>query len=62
MDDSRVVEALKLSSERIALLNSVPKSWEGEEISYHYSPEQMQKKVTLEFRIASLLSAAEQAA
>lgn len=58
VDDPRLVEALKLASQRIALLNSIAKEWKTDGLIFHYSPEQMQRKMQLESRIAFLLSAA----
>jgi hypothetical protein len=58
VDDPRLVEALKLASQRIALLNSVAKDRNADGLIFHYSPEQMQRRMQLEFRFASLLSAA----
>jgi len=57
-DDSRVSEALKLCSEKIALLNQVPKEWVSGELVYHYSPNLWDRKQRLEARIGMLLAKA----
>jgi hypothetical protein len=58
VDDPRLVEALKLASQRIALLNSIAKEWKADRLIFHYSPEQTQRQMQLAFRFAALLSAA----
>ena len=58
VDDPRVAEALKLSSKRIAVLNSVPKEWTPEGLMYHYPPGALMQIMELEARAGMLLAAA----
>jgi hypothetical protein len=58
VDDPRVSEALKLSSEKIALRNRVPKEWCSGELIYHYSPTALMQIQLLEARAGMLLAAA----
>jgi uncharacterized protein YecA (UPF0149 family) len=58
VNDSRVSEALKLSSEKIALLNRVPKEWRSGELIYHYPPAALMQIKLLEARAGMLLAAA----
>jgi hypothetical protein len=62
VDDPRLLEALKLSSERIAFMNRVEREWQYGSLIFHYSPEAKKQMMLLEFRIASLLSAMEESA
>jgi hypothetical protein len=59
--DPRVREAFELASDKSALLNRVPKRWEGGNLIYEWEPKMLTRNMQLELRISSLLSAAEKA-
>jgi hypothetical protein len=58
VDDPRVSEALRLSSEKIVLLNQVPKEWVSGELIYHYPPALWLQVQQVGSRIGMLLAAA----
>jgi SEC-C motif len=58
VDDPRVSEALRLSSEKITLLNQVPKEWVSGELIYHYPPALWLEVQQVGARIGMLLAAA----
>lgn len=58
VDDPRVAEALKLSSQRIGLLNRVPKERQSGGLMYHYPPAVLMEIMELEARAGMLLAAA----
>ncbi len=58
VDDPRVLEALRLASDKNRLINRVPKTWRSGRLLYHYPPLLLAQITQLEWRITSLLSEA----
>jgi uncharacterized protein YecA (UPF0149 family) len=58
VSDPRVLEALKLSSEKIAMLNRVPKEWVSGDLICHYPPKLLLEIQQIGARIGMLLAAA----